>query len=408
MRTHVFGITLLVLLAAPAVVDAQFWARTTNPTIEVELRHPPGLDIRVDTIAFGPVSGGCSDGIVQELISDFVSNGLRVVERRNLDRLLEEHDLTLSRYVDSSTAARIGRLLGPSAIIMVDVQRCVHERDRSRGGSSVVRALFGRGAGEASFRSRTRVFVDASVRAIDLATGRIFAARTLNHVVEETNSNPDEYPEYPSESGLFDDARALVVRDVHRMFLPWTERRELIYFDDRDCDLNDAYRALAAGNAARALRISLENLDRCAADPMVDPKDLGQAHYNVGMSYMIEGEYDHALEHLERSARLRPGDIVEEARSDVVRARELVDEMRQVEERFEYAAQSEEDAEGTAGEVLTNDGIVTMSQQGLPEVIILAKMSSSTCEFDTSPAALAALNRAGVSENVILAMLNAK
>ena len=422
--SNIIGFAVAVIIAVVAVgtsVDAQFWARNTNPRVEVELQHPPGLDIRVDTVAFGPASGRCSDQIIQELVADFVSNGLRVVDRQRINRLLSENDLALGGHFDSSTAAEIGRLIGPSAMIMVDVQRCVSERDRIRGelrseGGNFLRGLL-RDSSRERYHSRTRVFVDASVRAIDLTTGRIFAARSLNHSPEETYSSSEGYPEYPSEFEVFDAAYGLVVRDIHRMFLPWTEHKELVYFDDKDCNLNDAHRALESGNTERALDVSIRNLERCRANPRVDEKDLGQAYYNVGVTHMILGNYDEALENLSVSAELRPGDIVEEAITDVSRARDLLVEMRQVEESFQaFAAEfegtdsSESQKSGSAAaavEILTNADVVTMTAQSLPEAIILAKISTSTCEFDTSPKGLAALNQAGVSQNVILAMLTA-
>ena len=416
-----FVVVSIVVGAVGTPVHAQFWARNTNPRVEVELQHPPGLDIRVDTIAFGPASGRCSDQIIQELVSDFVSNGLRVVERQRIDRLLAENDLARGGYFDSSTAAEIGRLLGPSAMIMVDVQRCVSDRERLRGekGGGFLSTLLRDDSGD-RYHARTRVFIDVSVRAIDLTTGRIFAARSLNHSPEEIYSSAEGYPEYPSEFEVFDAAYGLVVRDIHRMFLPWTEYRELVYFDDKDCNLNDAHRALESGNTERALDVSIRNLERCKANPRVDEKDLGQAYYNVGVTHMILGDYDEALENLSVSAELRPGDIVEDALADVSRARDLLVEMRQVEESFQAFAAQFEGFEGTNGaesrksgsaaaaeEILTNADVVTMAAQGLPEAIIVAKISTSTCEFDTSPKGLAALNQAGVSQNVILAMLTA-
>ena len=395
-----------------------------NPTVEVELQHPPGLDIRVDTIAFGPASGRCSDQILQELVGDFVSSGLRVVDQQRTNRLLSEHDLASSGQVDSSAAAEIGRVLGASAMIMVDVQRCVSDKDRIRGelqseGGGFLRSLL-RDNSRERYHSRTRVFIDASVRAVDLTTGRIFAAQVLNHSPEEVYSSDEYYPEHPSEFEVFDVAYGLVVRDIHRMFLPWTEHRELIYFDDKDCNLNEAHRALESGNTERALEVSIRNVERCRANPRVDQKDLGQAYYNVGVTHMILGNYDAALENLSVSAELRPGDIVEEAIADVTRARDLLAEMRQVEESFQAFAAEFEGLEGTDGaesrksgsvaaaeEILTNADVVTMTQQGLPEAIILAKISTTTCAFDTSPKGLAALNQAGVSQNVLLAMLTA-
>src|SRR5215204_1443043 len=56
-------------------------------------------------------------------------------------------------------------------------------------------------------------------------------------------------------------------------------------------------------------------------------------------------------------------------------------------------------------EKLNNKDLVEMSKSGLPEMIILAKIKSSVGNFDTSPAALQELKKEGVSDAVIIAIV---
>ena len=56
---------------------------------------------------------------------------------------------------------------------------------------------------------------------------------------------------------------------------------------------------------------------------------------------------------------------------------------------------------------LSNKDILDMHKTGLPPEILVAKIKSSQCNFDTSPASLQALKTAGVGDNVILAMVQA-
>jgi hypothetical protein len=56
-------------------------------------------------------------------------------------------------------------------------------------------------------------------------------------------------------------------------------------------------------------------------------------------------------------------------------------------------------------EILNNVTIVEMKNQGLSETIIVAKIRSSKSSFDTSSTALQSLKKAGVSDLVILAMV---
>ncbi|MFH1724435.1 MAG: formylglycine-generating enzyme family protein [Elusimicrobiota bacterium] len=58
-------------------------------------------------------------------------------------------------------------------------------------------------------------------------------------------------------------------------------------------------------------------------------------------------------------------------------------------------------------QTLTNDSVIQMAGLGLDDEIILTKIQSAGCDFDTSPSALAALKKAGVSTPVVKAMIQA-
>ena len=404
--------TLCVVALAP-LAHAQFFDRLSNPAVTVDLQHPPSLGLQVERLAFGPASGKCSDEIIQAMIDDFVSSGLEVIDRQNLDLILAEHDFTFSGYVDEASAAAIGRILGPSAMVIVDVQRCAFDKKRLRDTVTRYDSETEQDYEQPVYKSRTRAFVKASVRTVDLTTGRIFAARTLDYAPERQAESYEGYPEYPSEFAVLDTAFGWIVRDAHRMFLPWTERTSLIYFDDKACGLKAAYQALRSGMADRAHDLSLANLEACKTAPKAKKKTLAHAYYNVGMSHMMRGEYDAALEYFFEAAKLRPGDIVSKAIADTRKAKDLLASMQRIEESTALALQEREvQAQNAArteqANTLTNADIVTMARQRLPEAIILKKIETSTCSFDTSGDALVELTQAGVGENVIIAMMDAE
>jgi hypothetical protein len=56
---------------------------------------------------------------------------------------------------------------------------------------------------------------------------------------------------------------------------------------------------------------------------------------------------------------------------------------------------------------LLNKDISDMSAAGLPSAVLIAKIKSSACEFDTSPATLKNLKASGIPNDVILAMIEA-
>jgi hypothetical protein len=60
-----------------------------------------------------------------------------------------------------------------------------------------------------------------------------------------------------------------------------------------------------------------------------------------------------------------------------------------------------------SGDALTNKDILLMLKAGLTPEVVIAKIKSSDCRFDTSPSALKDLKSADVSDAVILAMVQA-
>ena len=56
---------------------------------------------------------------------------------------------------------------------------------------------------------------------------------------------------------------------------------------------------------------------------------------------------------------------------------------------------------------LTNKDVADMLNSGLAAEIVVAKVKASACNFDTSPAALEAMKKAGIPDSVIVAMVQA-
>src|ERR1017187_8662198 len=59
-------------------------------------------------------------------------------------------------------------------------------------------------------------------------------------------------------------------------------------------------------------------------------------------------------------------------------------------------------------QALRNGDILDMQAAGFTEAVINAKIKTSSCQFDTTPAALTKLKSASVPESVIVEMINCK
>jgi len=330
MRIAVFVALSLAALLSPANLHAQFWEKLTNPKINVPVRHPPGLGLQINRVAFGPAKGEAAEDFIGSLTGRFTDAGIEVIEREQLDVLLGEQDFGLTGRVDSTSAAAMGEILGPAVLIFVDIPRYQVRQKSLREDWKDKNGYVHR-----NYISRTQAFAKGQVRAVDLATGKIFKATSIKaEPLLENRSTDDCCPEFPSEFDLQDVAMNQLVGQAHRLFLPWTEMTDVYFFDDKDCDLKVAHGFMKSGNVDVALQQSLANLESCEAKQKIKDKTLAHAHHNVGIAHFATGEFDRAVEHLSAAQRIKSADIHTEAIGECLRAKALADEMQKVEDQM--------------------------------------------------------------------------
>jgi hypothetical protein len=378
--------------------------------ISIVLKHAPDLGIQAKRIAFGVATGTCSDQLIDAIMADFVQNNVDVIDRQHLQTILNEHNFSLSGYVDQKTTSDLGKILGPAALIFVKVQRCVTEqkplyqdRQTYNKNNPVVRVYI----------SRTQAFFTGSIQVVDLATGRIFSLRTLQSSPSRQNESQEGRPEFPSTFEVQDLALREVATTVHRMFFPWSETSKLVFFDDNDCNLKRAHQLVKAGDSEGALHASEENLASCRALPKVDPKTLGHAQYNLGICLYAVGDYDKALDELQEAAKLRPGDIVNEAIGLCQAGKNSQAQIQAIEQRMtleaaDAAKKEQEKAASEAAKYLSVADIITMHQKGLSEELIAVRIRKENRAFDLSLDDMLELKKNGLSENLIKVMLDPK
>lgn len=329
MTGRAAAILFSVLCACPCY--AQLWDKLTNPRVRVTLTHPPGSSVKVQKIALAlQKPSDCGDILLDMLAIDLSNGGMEVVERQRLEAILHEHELSLTKFADPQGKARMGKLLGPAAVLLVNVQRCQSEPPK-RFRTEQANILSGK---HIRHTAQTTFHLKGSTRIVDLTTGAIRVARPFDATVTQETFAIDECcPEPPSASDVEDAAMQKATLMIHRLFFPWTEERELVFFDDQPCKLNLAFRLLKAGDQQQALVQSLENVSACVAGPGIKPKVVWHAQYNVGMTSFLLGDYDKAIEYLQQASTSSGGDIVTETLAECRRAKQLAQEMDRVDER---------------------------------------------------------------------------
>lgn len=109
MKKTMFALAAVAVLAAPVVSYAQ---ADTRPTVAV-LPFDNGAITKSGT-DYGPLGKGIEDFLITELSRN---SSIRVVERGQIQKLIDEQNLGASGRVDDATAAKIGKILGAKHMV---------------------------------------------------------------------------------------------------------------------------------------------------------------------------------------------------------------------------------------------------------------------------------------------------
>jgi tetratricopeptide (TPR) repeat protein len=307
--------------------------------VAVTLVHPPGLGLKVQRLAFAPSRDPDSRELADALTADLVqSRQVEVLDRGHLDAVLREQELGASGYVEPATIAKLGKLLGPSVLVIVNVNRSELSRNRSTKEERSTDYKTKQEVVRLKRTSSTSLDFSATVQVLDLSTGRIFGAQRLEDSPSLSHHSFEGFPAFPRDADVrrlaFDNAKGKVLR----LLLSWTEVQKLTFFDDDAFGMARAHERLRAGDVRGALALALEGLEQSRLNKGEKPKYYPRVHYNVGIIRFIQGNYEEALPSLRSALDMQPdASIFQTALRECQEAIDLQQALRQAEQRSEPA-----------------------------------------------------------------------
>jgi len=118
------------------------------------------------------IGKGISDMLINELVND---GTYRVIERNQIDKILNEQNFSNSNRADSATAAKIGHILGVDAVITGDITQFGRDDQNKNVGGMLGKWGSGYGLGGVG-TSKSKAMVAITARLIDTSTGEILAS----------------------------------------------------------------------------------------------------------------------------------------------------------------------------------------------------------------------------------------
>ncbi len=311
-------------------------------------------------------------------------------------RALLQQDLVAHGVTVASGGSAEPATPGPTDVISVDIAKCQALPREPILGSGI----------PAVHISRTEAHFLASLRVVDLASGGELTTLTLRADPGKQNESQTSSPEYPSPPELVDMATRQAIEQTRRLYAPWKENQELVFMDDKDCNLRESWDLLKNADYRGLLRTAKANAESCHASP----KTAASAWYDLGLADMLVQNYTGALSAFDKAQNLhdirQTADLIDQCRRNKALAEAIA---RQVVSWTKEAQANQKLAkEAQTGIVFDNDLVVRLVQGNVSEDEIIKMVGTQPNRFALAADDIAKVRDAGVPESIVNAMLARK
>lgn len=288
LNAHFILFTILIcFFLAIAIVSCA-------PSAKVPVTRPAEINLMgVKRIAIGDIEGNAgttlSDVLAQNL---FESGHYEVLDRQNLNSLMREHNLNLSGAVNEETSAKIGELLGASALIFgrSNAQyRVTNDRDVYTDGAGKKHLYYVK-TGEGRLNTTLKV--------VDLKTGKILAIKNFNEEKTDETEEEGRYPPDPDRDMVLSSLINNTAQKFMKMIAPYVEYVR-VEFEKSDNPSVKAGIFSAQSGQWETARAQFKN----AAGE--NPTEAA-AWYNLGLANTFTYRYDEAIQAFNKSNGLNP------------------------------------------------------------------------------------------------------
>jgi len=248
-------------------------------------------------------------------------NRFKVVTRDHIDTVLEEQHFSNSGSVDSTTAARLGKLIGADVLVYGQVQLCVSSRKdyeklaklASMAGSEIDGGKKGWLSNALSaFKElkpeKLRSFVLAQIQLIEAQSGkRIFTSSLAGEFMETRGALAFDMGHRELVYEATDDLANNFIDDL----LARQEARYVNLYADNRWDFDQGIDLIQLGDCEQAEMYFRGVYSRYRGS--MDERELSKLMYNHGVSLMCANRSEEALARLWASLRLFNDDLTFEA-----------------------------------------------------------------------------------------------
>lgn len=328
MESNIYLKRNFLYCALALMMSIFFSCVATKPIIKVKVLKPAELDLggvkKLGILDFQGPQGAMIAARFSSKIFD--TKRFQIIERGELQRILEEHKLSLSGLTEESSMAQItGKIKGVDAIVLgaVDAYECTEKTgtttvDRRKAvGTKVEHDSEGRPYEVEIYKNVpvTLPFVlregkvSVTYKIVDVQTGQLLATRSDTKTFKgEVIIEEDRTSKYlPSEDKILDDLLNHVLDSFVVQIAPYYVL-EYRTFERIGKLTNVAYKYLNAG----LIKEAKENLEQVISIARIDSrqkKHLPALYYNLGLVYEMQGEFAEAEQMYKKASIENPNEF---------------------------------------------------------------------------------------------------
>lgn len=281
-------------------LHAQCVEELIYPKVYYKSVQMPLLGLKIDQAVIRSVSGDCSEQI-KSILNESLQQDLnqRLFEDKahiscdsnSLDLVLPYYQQFDSLLIKGGRGVEIDiKVIQCSTTFNSDL--CLHERKVNFISST--------------YMSRTSVNLHVVVYFYDKNSSLLLKQESWNLSSCKENRSNERQPPTPQE----EDVQKMVFEElsdkINRLIFPWVDNVGILFMNDRSFGIKEAYKKLQEGDIDSAFTKSKAILRNCINSPKVGKRALAHAYYNVGVLYLVKGDYEKALENLSEAKRIRP------------------------------------------------------------------------------------------------------
>ena len=268
----------------------------SSQQVDIQVPHTPEIDLSgYETIAFTKIEGNYGEAFAASFKEQLQKKSkIKVVDRTQLQKILNEQGKSENDLFDPNFRVTLGKLLPAGVIVTGKIDGnfqssppinpqmvpCPYDTKKT----CTLNTVTGRAT------------MKGTISIIDVETSQHLKDKRLHHSEEDSNTAFNQLvPEPIDQEALHEKNLKVVVSDMTKASVHWTETRSVVFFTHSDIPkIERGVLEAKSGKLEGAEKIFSEAIAQNEGNPDVSTKALAAARFNLAVVKAYRGEYDEA------------------------------------------------------------------------------------------------------------------